>query len=270
MDIVVYDNEHFIEPISQRKDIYIDFVTSHIDKDIDCSSIKEKDNVYDVMKYFVFKSYNYNNIHIIYDVLYEKILVLKYNKNIKEYIIINKYLIILLENNLNLIIDICEKKYRKIIKNWFPLLLNADDILMYITYLSTNDKIIKPIQKNNIILDNNVIDKNKLIEIKSKNSYIICPIIINKPLITVPEVNKNILIINDGINGNKIYKLDYNILDMFNFSLIHILLITDIDHGKLILLNTETMEEEEHENCYSIINTINDKFYNKIRNSFLI
>ncbi|CCU56017.1 unknown similar to AMEV090 [Choristoneura rosaceana entomopoxvirus 'L'] len=254
-----YDDDHYIEPIARRKDIYLDFVTAPIEKDIDCSAIKEEDNIYDVIKYFVFKSHNYNNIHIIYDILLNKILLLKYEFKIQEYIIIDNHLIIIYNKNNNIIVDIENKNYIKF-KKWKTLILYSTEILKYIRYLKENKKIIKPITNNNIILENN----NCNITSNTSNN-ITCFNIYTNTKIILPEINNNKLIIN-----NKLYELNYNILNIFNFSLIHVLLLTDINNGNIIILNLNNLEQDEYDNYYDIIDMLNDKFYNKIRNSFMV
>ncbi|AAG02796.1 hypothetical protein AMV090 [Betaentomopoxvirus amoorei] len=261
MDLIEYDNNHYIEPIANRKDIYLNFVTAPLVQDIDCSLIKHEDNIYDVTKYFVFKTYNYEDIYIVYDVLLNKVVLFKFNFTIKEYIIINNFLIIIYNDNDNIIIDIEDKKYIKF-KKWKSLLLNCTQIANYIKLIEDENKkiFVKYITKNDILIDNNTIDNNKI----KKYNKIKCINIENKVTLSILD-NNNELYIN-----NKLFKLDYNIYNIFNFSLKHVLLLTDIDDGNIIILNLENLEQDEYKNYYDIIVMINDKFYNNIRNAFLV
>ncbi|CCU55409.1 unknown similar to AMEV090 [Adoxophyes honmai entomopoxvirus 'L'] len=261
MDILEYDNDHYVEPICKREDIYLDFITAPIEKEIDCSSITEEDNIYDIIKYFVFKSCNYDDILILYDIMCNKILLLKHSIKIKEYIIIDNYLLIIYNNNENIIIDIENKKYKILKTMWCSLLLKANEILTYISKLNKN-KINISINKNNIVLDNNDNNWNiKSIEIRNKNKNIICYKEYFKSSILISQDNKLIF-------KNNIHELDFTIVSIFNFSLVHVLLLTNTNN--IVILNLTNMEYEIYNNYYNIIDMLNDKFYNKIRNSFMI
>jgi hypothetical protein len=263
---LIYDNNHCIESLLIRKDVFLDFVSAPLERDIQCSNIKESENIYDVSKYFIFRSYNYDNIIIIYDILYNKISVFKSHKRIKEYIIYTNILVLIIENGINLIIDIDEKMYINV-KLWKNLITNADNIINKIHNIQECKKFNKYISKENIILDNNSYNIDLLIKYKcEKNKFgIHCINFYNNVCINIPDISINKLYL------NKIeYNPDYKILDIFNFSLKHVLLITNIDYGNIILLNITTLEQLEFDNYLMLIQKLNIEFYNKINNSFFI
>ncbi|BAO49412.1 hypothetical protein [Alphaentomopoxvirus acuprea] len=263
-ELLIYDKTN-INIISHRKDIYLDFSTCPLEIDIECNNINKENNIYDINKYFIFKSYNYNNILIIYDFMTMETILLKCKYNISEYIIFNRIILIMLDNQKNLFVDLEVLKY-KLISKWNNIILKSDEIALYIKHLCENNLIEKHITRNVIDMDNNSIDINRLIEHK-KNKYkhnsIICIRFYNNIRITVPDINNNIIIIND----NK-YKLDYNILDIINLSLYHILIIT---HDNIpITFDIRNSDQDEYDSYLSLINKLDHDYYYKIRNSYII